>query len=478
MDKKLYELTIKEASNLLKNKKITSLELTKSVLNRIAEKEKEINAFITITKDLAIKQAKEIDKKRNTGEKLSNLAGIPYSLKDVYCTTGIKTTAGSNMLKNYISQYDSTVYKKLSEAGAVLVGKTNCDPFGFGSSTEHSAFGNTKNPIDTSRVPGGSSGGSGAAVAYGGGLFSIGEDTGGSIRCPASFCGVTGLKPTYGRVSRYGSIAYASSFDSVGPIAKNVEDTAIIMEIIAGNDKKDATSSNLPVPKYDDSINNTLKGKKIGLPKEYFGDGLTLEVREVINKAIDKYKKVGCEIVEISLPYTDYAIAAYYIVGLSEASANLARYSGIRYGHQADGETWEDVMSNSRGEAFSDEAKRRIIVGTYTLSAGYSDEFYKKAQKVRVKIKQDFARAFEEVDIILTPTMPVLPMEIGESDNTDPLSMWLIDAFTVSLNPSGLPGLSVNAGYSKEGLPVGMQLIAPHFKEDVLFNFGHQFEIS
>jgi len=476
MNKNLYELTIKEASKLLKNREITALELTQSVLDRIKDKEPEINAFITITEDLAIEQAKDIDKKRAKGIELSDLAGIPYSLKDVYCTNGVLTSAGSKMLENYIAQYDSTVYKKLKEAGAILVGKTNCDPFGFGSSTEHSAFGITKNPIDTSRVPGGSSGGSGAAVAYGGGLFSIGEDTGGSIRCPASFCGVTGLKPTYGRVSRYGSIAYASSFDSVGPIAKNVEDTAIIMQVISGKDKKDATSSELPVPKYFDSINIDLKGKKIGLPKEYFGDGLDDEVRQIIDIAVEKYKSMGCEIVEISLPYTDYAIAAYYIVGLSEASANLARYSGIRYGHQSKGKTWEAVMSNSRGEAFSDEAKRRIIVGTYTLSAGYSDQFYKKAQKIRARIKKDFARAFEEVDIILTPTMPVLPFKIGDNDNADPLKMWLIDAFTVSLNPSGLPGLSVNAGYSKNGLPVGMQLIAPHFKEDVLFNFGYKFE--
>ncbi|MBP9758336.1 aspartyl/glutamyl-tRNA amidotransferase subunit A, partial [Candidatus Dojkabacteria bacterium] len=363
-----------------------------------------------------------------------------------------------------------------NQADAVLIGKTNCDPFGFGSSTEYSAYGVTKNPINPEYVPGGSSGGSGAAVAYGGGLFSIGEDTGGSIRCPASFCGISGIKVTYGRVSRYGCAAYASSYDTVGPMAKTVEDTAIVLKIIAGKDSKDATSSESEVQDYEGLLKNELKGKVIGLPKEYYGDGLDKEVRDVIEQAIEKYKKLGCEIVDISLPNTEYAIAAYYIIAASEASSNLARFNGIRYGHHSEGKTWEEIMRKSRGEGFSSEEKRRILLGTFALSAGYADQLYKKAQKVRSLIKTDFANAFKKVDVILTPTMPVLPFKIGEN-TSDPLKMWLVDAYTVSLNPSGLPGLSVPAGISSTGLPVGMQLIAPYFREDLLFNFGHKFEI-
>jgi aspartyl-tRNA(Asn)/glutamyl-tRNA(Gln) amidotransferase subunit A len=473
--KDLYKLTIKEASKLLTSGEITAVELTKSCLDRIEEMEPEINAFISVTKDIALAKASEVDKKRKNREKLSPIAGIPYSLKDTYCVLGTKTTAGSKVLENYESQYNATAYARLDAADAVLVGKTNCDPFGFGSSTEYSAYGITRNPINTDLVPGGSSGGSGAAVAYGGGLFSIGEDTGGSIRCPASFCGLAGIKVTYGRVSRYGCIAYASSYDTVGPMAKTVEDAAMVLKIIAGKDIQDATSSDSEVQAYDELLDNELKGKVIGLPKEYYGEGLDSEVREVIEKAIEKYKKLGCKIVDISLPNTEYAIAAYYIIAASEASSNLARFNGIRYGYHSDGKSWDQIMKKSRGEGFSSEEKRRILLGTFALSAGYADQLYKKAQKVRSVIKKDFAKAFEKVDIILTPTMPVLPFKIGDNTN-DPLKMWLVDAYTVSLNPSGLPGLSVNAGASKDGLPVGMQLIAPYFREDLLFNFGYKFE--
>jgi aspartyl-tRNA(Asn)/glutamyl-tRNA(Gln) amidotransferase subunit A len=473
MKKILYELTVKEAAGLLKSGEISSLELVTSCLQRIKEMEPTINAFITVTEESALVKAKEVDTKRKRGEKLSVLAGIPFSLKDVYATKGIKTTAGSKMLADYYPQYDATVYKRLLAADAILIGKTNCDPFGFGSSTEYSAYGITKNPIDTSRVPGGSSGGSAAAVAYGGGLFSIGEDTGGSIRCPASFCGIVGLKPTYGRVSRYGSIPYASSYDTVGPMTKTVEDNAIVLSVIAGEDEHDATSSRVEPAMYQEAMDIPVKSKTIGLPKEYFTNDLDKEVKEIVMAAVEKYKTLGCKIKEVSLPYTEYAIAAYYIVGISEASSNLARFDGIRYGFDRKGKKYD--IEDVRGEGFGPEEKRRIMIGTYALSAGYADQYYKKAQAVRALLKKDFARVLEEVDVVLTPTMPILPFKIGENLD-DPLKMWLVDAFTVSLNPTGLPGLSVPAGKSKSGLPIGMQLIGPHLKEEVLYNFAYKFE--
>lgn len=472
---KLYELTIKEALAKLESKEITAVELVTSCLDRIDEMEPTINAFITVTRESALEKAKIVDEKRNNGEKLGKLAGIPYNLKDIYNTYGIQTTAGSKMLEGYISPYNATVVEKLDKEDAILIGKTNCDPFGFGSSTENSAYGTTRNPIDTSRVPGGSSGGSGASVAYGGGLFSIGGDTGGSIRCPAAFCGIVGLKPTYGRVSRYGAIAYASSYDTVGPMTKNVYDNALILDVIAGNDTKDATTSNAKVPDYLLDLNQPLKGKKIGIVKEYQTDGVDPEVKVSIENAIEKFKKMGCEIVEISLPYTEYAIAAYYLIGISEASSNLARMDGIRFGVSKDGSDWQDRYLNSRGEGFGDEEKRRIILGTYALSAGYADKYYHKAQQVRALLKEDIIKAFEKVDILLTPTMPVLPFKIGENTD-DPLKMWLLDAFTVTINPVGVPAISIPSGKSKEGLPIGMQLIGPHFKEELLYQFAYQFE--
>ncbi len=471
----LYKLTVSEASKKLESGEITSVDLVDSCLKRIEEMEPSIHAFLTVTKDLATQKAKESDERRKDKKTLSVLDGIPFSLKDVFCTKGIQSTGGSKVLENYIPQYDATVYKKLNDAGAILIGKTNCDPFGFGTSTEYSGYGPTKNPIDTSRVPGGSSGGSGAAVTYGGGLFSIGEDTGGSIRCPASFCGIAGLKVTYGRVSRYGCMAYASSYDTVGPMAKNSNDLAIILKIIAGRDGKDANTSKSKVLDYEKNLDNEILGKKIGVPKEYFGEGLDDEVRRVVKDAIEKYRKLGCEIVDISLPYTRYAIAAYYLVGLSETSANLARLDGLRYGPREKGRNWVEIIRASKGLGFSDEEKRRIMIGTFALSAGYADQYYKKAQAVRTLIKKDLSRALSEVDIILTPTMPTPAFKFGENMD-DPLKMWLADAFTVTLNPTGLPGLSINAGYTKEGLPVGMQLIGPYFREDLLLNFGYKYE--
>jgi aspartyl-tRNA(Asn)/glutamyl-tRNA(Gln) amidotransferase subunit A len=470
--KELYDLTVKEASEKLENKEITSLELTKACLSRIQDVEPEINAFINTYPEKAIESAKEADKRVTQGERISQLDGIPYSLKDVYVTKGIETTAGSKILKGYIPEYDATVYKKLSKAGAVFVGKTNCDPFGFGSSTENSSFGITKNPVNQDYVPGGSSGGSGAAVRYGGGLFSIAEDTGGSIRCPASFCGVVGLKPTYGRVSRYGAIAYASSYDSVGPIGKTPYDCAMILEEIAGYDEKDATSSEIKVNRYTDGAHND---KVVaGLPKEYFTDDIDSEVKCLINDAIERLKEMNIEFKEISLPYTKYAIAAYYLIGLSEASSNLARLDGLRYGYYADGMGWEEKIRKARGEAFCDEAKRRIMLGTFALSAGYKDQYYSKAQKIRKLLRKDFNRVFKKVDVIITPTMPVLPFKIGEKSK-DPLQMWLADAFTVTVNPVGLPAMSINAGYSEQGLPVGMQIIGSHFDEETLINVSNRY---
>lgn len=475
--KNLYELTVKEALEKLESKEITSFELVSSCLERMREMEPQINAFITICEKESLEKAKEIDEKREKGEKLGQLAGIPYSLKDVYNTKGLQTTAGSKILKGYISPYNATVYEKLSSEDAILIGKTNCDPFGFGSSTENSAYGVTKNPIDTSRVPGGSSGGSGAAVVYGGGLFSIGEDTGGSIRCPAAFCGIVGLKPTYGRVSRYGAIAYASSYDTVGPMTKNVYDNALILKIIAGVDPKDATSSPFPVLDYTKDISSDLKGKKIGVIKEYLGEGVEDGVKKGINDAIEKFKKLGCEIVDISLPYTQYAIAAYYVIGISEASSNLARMDGTRFGMVSQGKDWVQQYMNTRGEGFGPEEKRRIILGTYALSAGYADKYYNKAQSTRALLKQEMLEAFKKVDILLTPTMPMVAFKFGENTN-DPLKMWLADAFTVTINPIGVPAISIPCGKDSNNLPIGMQLIAPHFKEDILYQFAYNFEKS
>ncbi|KKR06049.1 MAG: Glutamyl-tRNA(Gln) amidotransferase subunit A [candidate division WS6 bacterium GW2011_GWF2_39_15] len=475
--KRLYELTVKEALELLESKEITARELVQSCLDRIEEMEPTIHAFLLIIKEEALKAADQIDMKRTKGEPLGKLAGIPYSLKDVYSTKGYTTTAGSKMLEGYIAPYNATVVEKLAKEDAILIGKTNCDPFGFGSSTENSAYGVTRNPLDTDRVPGGSSGGSGAAVAYGGGLFSIGEDTGGSIRCPAAFCGIVGLKPTYGRVSRYGSIAYASSYDTVGPMTKDIYDNALILSVIAGKDTRDATTSAEKVKPYHQALDLSLKGRKVGVVKEYLGDGVDEEVKKAINQAIEVYKSLGCEIVEVSLPYTEYAIAAYYVIGISEASSNLARMDGIRFGHEANVDDWKDKIIKTRGEGFGPEEKRRVMVGTYALSTGYADKYYHKAQQVRAILKDDILKAFKKVDILLTPTMPVLPPKIGENTD-DPLKMWLMDAFTVTINPVGVPALALPAGNTKDGLSVGMQLIGPHFKEDTLYNFAYLYEKS
>jgi aspartyl-tRNA(Asn)/glutamyl-tRNA(Gln) amidotransferase subunit A len=464
----LTKLTIKEAHEGLKSGEFTSVELTKAFLERIKDKDGEIKAYVTVTEKLALEQAKRADKMIKEGE-ISVLTGIPCAIKDIILIKDVKCTASSKFLENYVAPYNATVIEKLEKIGAVFLGKTNLDEFAMGSSCENSAFFPTKNPHDLERVPGGSSGGSAAAVASDMCIYALGTDTGGSIREPASFCGITGLKPTYGAVSRYGIIAYASSLDQVGPLTKNVEDAKIVFEAIRGIDKMDSTST-------DSKKENNLDKLKIGVPKEYFTKGLEKEVEETIKKAIEMYKKLGAEIVEISLPMSEYALACYYIIAPAEASANLARFDGLRYGTSIDDEDGEiiDTYLKNRTSGFGKEVKKRIMLGTYTLSSGYYDAYYKKALKVRTLIKKDFEKAFEKVDVILGPTSPCLPFKIGEKSD-DPLSMYLADIYTVSVNLAGLPGISIPCG-SSNGLPIGMQLIGNAFEEDKLLLIASLFE--
>lgn len=456
----LTNLTIKQAHQGLKEKQFSSVELTKAYLDRIQEKDKDIKAYLTITSELALNQAKIADEKIQKGE-INILTGIPCAIKDNIMIKGVRCTAGSKFLEQYVSPYNATVIDKLE--GAVFLGKTNLDEFAMGSSCEKSAYFPTHNPNDLERVPGGSSGGSAAAVAANECVFALGSDTGGSIRQPACFCGITGLKPTYGTVSRYGLIAFASSLDQIGPMTKNIEDAEIVFSAIKGLDSMDSTSS-------DKSINKEIKKIKIGVPKEYFAQGLDPKIEESVRSAISFYEKQGAEIIEISLPHTEYALACYYIIAPSEASANLARFDGIRYGKVSSGENLMDYYLQNRTKGFGEEVKKRIILGTYTLSAGYYDEYYKKALKVRTLIKQDFEKAFEKVDVIIGPTSPCLPFKIGELVD-DPLAMYLSDIYTVSVNLAGLPAISIPCGESN-GLPIGMQIIAPAFMENNLFNIA------
>jgi aspartyl-tRNA(Asn)/glutamyl-tRNA(Gln) amidotransferase subunit A len=464
----LTKLTIKEAHDGLKSGEFTSVELTKAFLERIKEKDKEIKAYVTVTEGLALEQAKRADKIIKNGE-MNVLTGIPCAIKDIILIKDVKCTASSKFLENYVAPYNATVIEKLEKMGAVFLGKTNLDEFAMGSSCENSAFFPTKNPRNLERVPGGSSGGSAAAVASDMCVYALGTDTGGSIRQPASFCGITGLKPTYGAVSRYGIIAYASSLDQVGPLTKNVEDAKIVFETIKGIDKMDSTSTDL-------KKENNLNKLRIGVPKEYFAKGLEKEVEETIKKAIETYKKLGAEIIEISLPMSEYALACYYIIAPAEASANLARFDGLRYGASIDDEDGEiiDTYLKNRTSGFGKEVKKRIMLGTYTLSSGYYEAYYKKALKVRTLIKKDFEKAFEKVDAILGPTSPCLPFKIGEKSD-DPLSMYLSDIYTVSVNLAGLPGISIPCG-SFNGLPIGMQLIGNAFEEDKLLSIASLFE--
>jgi len=468
--------TILNLHKLLKKREISSLELTQKYLEIIEKKNKITNAYITICEDLAIEQAKNADKKIKDGE-IEYLTGIPLSIKDLICTKGIKTTCASKMLHNYIPTYNATVYEKLLAKNIVTLGKTNMDEFAMGSSNETSYFGPVKNPHDIERVPGGSSGGSAAAVAANMCAGSLGSDTGGSIRQPASFCGIVGLKPTYGRVSRYGLVAFASSLDQIGPITKNVEDCAILLNAISGYDEKDSTSVNVPVPDYLENIHKEcLKGLKIGVPKEYFIEGINEEVKNCIEKTLEVLEKEGAEVVEISLPHTEYAVATYYIIAPAEASSNLARYDGVKFGYRA--KKYDDLIDmykKTRAEGFGEEVKRRIMIGTYALSSGYYDAYYLKAAKVRNLIKQDFQNAFKEVDVIMCPVAPTTAFKIGEKiDN--PLEMYLNDIFTIPLNLAGLPGISIPVGKDSKNLPIGLQIIANYFEEEKLLNVAYNVE--
>lgn len=472
----ITQLTVHELMDKLKNKELTSTQITQSYLDRIEEKEDDVKAFVTILKEEALKQANEIDKKRESGEINSKFAGIPIGIKDNMCTKGVKTTCSSHMLENFVSPYDATVVEKLNNENIIDLGKLNMDEFAMGGSTEYSYFKKTANPWNLNKVPGGSSGGSAAAVAANMVPWALGSDTGGSIRQPSSFCGVVGLKPTYGLVSRYGLVAFASSLDQIGPITKDVEDAAILLNIIAGHDEKDTTSANIEKKDYTANLKNDIKGKKIGVPKEFFGEGINEEVKETLKQAIETYKKLGAEIEEFSLDIAQYSLATYYIIACAEASSNLGRFDGIRYGYRAkEFGSLKELYRKSRSDGFGPEVKRRIILGTYVLSSGYYDAYYKKAQQVRTLVMNEFQKAFEKYDIILTPTSPTVAFDIGSKSN-NPLEMYLADICTVSVNIAGLPGISIPCGVDKEGMPIGMQLIGNKFEEDKLLNMAYAFE--
>lgn len=472
----LHNLTIEEARDAIHKGDLNPVELTEALLKRIDEVDGEIRAFVTVTKEAAIEHAGQALERIKKGSKHS-LTGIPLAIKDNMCTEGVRTTCSSKILHNFIPPYESTATQRLRDEGYVLLGKTNLDEFAMGSSTEHSAFGHTRNPWDTARIPGGSSGGSAAAVAAGECIASLGSDTGGSIRQPASLCGVVGLKPTYGRVSRYGLVAFASSFDQIGPITKNVKDSAIIMNAISGHDRWDSTSADVPVPDFTSSLGQDIKGMKIGIPKEFSVAGLDKDVDESIKNAIKQLESLGAIPVEISLPHTGYAVATYYILATSEASSNLARYDGVRYGLRAEGKDLIDTYIKTREEGFGSEVKRRIILGTYALSSGYYDAYYKKAQQVRTLIKGDFDKAYESVDVIVTPTTPTTAFKAGEKME-DPLQMYLSDIFTISANLAGGPGISIPCGFDSNNLPIGLQIMGRHFDEESVLKIAYAYEQS
>ena len=477
---KLNNLTIKQAQKGLSNKDFSCCELTESYIKEIKKKDKDINAFITTTFDLAKKQAKNIDEKIKQGENLKPLAGIPVSIKDCFCVKGVKATAGSNILRDYIPCFDATSVKKIKDQGAVILGKVNTDEFTMGASTETSAFGVTKNPLDLKRVSGGSSGGSAASVASDMAAYSLATDTGGSIRQPAAFCGKVGLKVTYGRVSRYGVMSMASSLDTIGIITKTVEDSAIVLKEIAGHDKYDSTTPKAKIDDYLKELQVDVKGLKIGIPKEYFIKELNPEIKKNINQVIKKLENLGCKIIDINLPHTKYAIAVYYIIVPSEISSNMARYDGIRYGYSITNDKNEiaknltDIYTKSRAKGFGDEVKRRIMIGTYTLSAGYYDAYYKKAMQVRTLIKKDFDSAFEKVDAIIAPVTPDIAFKIGEKTD-DPLQMYLEDIFTAPVNLAGVPSLAIPFGSAKK-MPLGIQIIGKHFDEKTILKIGSKLE--
>ncbi len=468
--------SIRELHQQLVKQQRSATEITQEALQRIEAIDSQVNSFLLVTAEQALEQAKQVDAKIAAGDKIGLLAGIPIGIKDNICTKGIRTTCASKILENFVPPYNATVNQKLLDAGAVMVGKTNMDEFAMGGSTETSAFKQTANPWNTDCVPGGSSGGSAASVAASECVVSLGSDTGGSIRQPASFCGIVGLKPTYGLVSRYGLVAFASSLDQIGPLGRSVEDCAILLNAIAGHDAKDSTSLTVKVPDYTTCLKPDLKGKKVGVIQETFGEGLDSSVAEVTQKAIAQLQDLGAEIIEISCPTFRYGIAAYYIIAPSEASANLARYDGVKYGNRVeDAENLLEMYMETRAKGFGAEVKRRIMIGTYALSAGYYDAYYLKAQKVRTLIKQDFEKAFEQVDVLVSPTAPTTAFKLGEKFS-DPLSMYLNDLMTIPVNLAGLPGMSVPCGFDANGLPVGLQIVGNVLREDQVFQAAYAYE--
>ena len=472
----ITDLTVHELKEKLDKKEITITEITKAYVDRINEKEPDVKAFVTTLTDTAMEEAKQIEEKVNSGEIKTEFAGIPIGIKDNMCTKGVKTTCSSKMLENFVSPYNATVVEKLNEENMIDLGKLNMDEFAMGASTEYSAFKKTCNPWNLNKVPGGSSGGSAAAVAAGLVPWALGSDTGGSIRQPASFCGVVGLKPTYGLVSRYGLVAFASSLDQIGPITKDVRDSAMLLNLIAGHDEKDTTSINVEKKDYTKALKNDVKGLKIGVPKEYFGEGINPEVKKALETAIEEYKSMGAIVEECSVPIAEYALATYYIIACAEASSNLGRFDGIRYTYRAkEYKNLKELYKKSRSEGFGDEVKRRIILGTYVLSSGYYDAYYKKAQQVRTMVVNEFNKGFEKYDVILVPTSPTVAFGIGEKSG-NPLEMYLADICTVSVNIAGLPGISIPCGVDSNGMPIGMQIIGNKFQEEKILNTAYAFE--
>jgi aspartyl-tRNA(Asn)/glutamyl-tRNA(Gln) amidotransferase subunit A len=468
-------LTLHDAGNKLRKREFSSVELTEAVFERIADTDSKIRAYLTLARDAALEQARQADERLEQDASTSPLLGVPLAVKDNFLTRGLRTTCASKILANFVPPYDATTVRKVRAAGAVITGKTNLDEFAMGSSVENSAFFPTRNPWNLARIPGGSSGGSAAAVAADQCIAALGTDTGGSIRQPAACCGIVGLKPTYGRVSRFGIIAFASSMDQVGPLTKDVQDAALLLEAIAGHDPADSTSVDRPVPRYSEALTEDVKGLRLGIPKEYFVTGMQTEVEKAVRTAIRELEKNGAVIEEISLPHTEYAVAVYYIVATAEASSNLARYDGMRYGHRATAKDLTETYMISRGEGFGPEVKRRIMLGTYALSAGYYDAYYLKAQRVRTLIKRDFDEAFKRCDAIVTPTTPTTAFKLGEKIQ-DPLQMYLSDIYTISINLAGLPALSLPCGFDRAGMPIGMQIIGKHFDEATILRVGHAYE--
>ncbi len=469
--------TVPSVREAITGKKISARELAKEFFARIERENARLNVYLTLSPERAFAQADRVDAMVSRGDTLPSLVGVPIAIKDVISTQGIRTTCGSKILENYIPPYDATAVERLERAGAVILGKTNCDEFAMGSSNENSAYGPVRNPVAPDHVPGGSSGGSAAAVAAGLAVASLGTDTGGSIRQPGAFCGIPAMMGTYGRVSRYGLIAFASSLDRIGPFANTVDDAAAVLGVIAGRDSNDSTSSALPVPFYQGEMQGGVKGLRLGIPKEYFGSGMDPEVRRSVEAAIHRFEEMGCKLVELHMPHTDYAIATYYIIATAEASSNLARYDGVRYGLRVPAATLMEMYRQTRGRGFGAEVKRRIMLGTYVLSAGYYDAYYRKGQQVRALIARDFQEAFEKVDAILTPTSPVPAFRLGER-TADPLQMYLADIYTVTASLAGVPAISIPCGVTSKGLPIGLQVFGPHFGEARVLQVARAFEAT